>query len=490
MSPRVPPTDLARMSIVELRAGYATRAFSPVEAVARMLERIEAGNSVVNAFTTLAAENALAEARSRDDELSRGYTRGPLHGIPFAAKDLFDSAGLRTTYGSRLFAEHVPSEDATAIRRLKDAGAILLGKTATHEFAWGITTVSSYFGPTRNPWQLNVVAGGSSGGSAVALATGMAPAALGTDTGGSIRIPAAFCGVVGLKPTHGRVSAGGVFPLAPSLDHPGPMARTVEDVALLLQVLAGYERGDPSTAAVAVPQYSDALHAGITSLRVGICPDLHPVALSAAARRALDKSTSTLVSLGAALVEVSLPSATLIGDAYRAIQQAEAYHVHHHQRRLYPAQESLYGRDVAAHLEQASEVSLAEYLEALHVRRRLRADFARLFDEEIDLLISPVNAGSPVAIGDETVQHENQSISFRSLVLPYTVPQDVAGLPACAIRAGFDGSGIPVGIQLTGPPWSEALVLRAAHALFSATPDVQQRWPPLTDDVTPAAGSR
>jgi aspartyl-tRNA(Asn)/glutamyl-tRNA(Gln) amidotransferase subunit A len=311
----------------------------------------------------------------------------------------------------------------------------------------------------------------------VALAIGMVPAALGTDTGGSIRIPAAYCGVVGLKPTLGRVSAAGVFPLAPSLDHPGPMARTVEDAALLLDVLAGCEPGDPSTAAIAVPHYSGTLQAKIASFRVGICPDLHPVPLSGAVRRALDHSTSALIGLGATIVEVSLPSAPLIGDAYRAIQQAEAYHVHHDQRRLFPAQQSLYGRDVAARLEQAAEVTLASYIEALQARRQVRADFARLFDHQIDLLLSPVNAGPPVAIGEEEVLHESQRIPFRSLVLPYTMPQDVAGLPACTIRAGFDDDGVPVGMQFTGPPWSESLVLRAAHALFSTLPDLQHRWP-------------
>ena len=471
-------TDIARMSVAELRTGYAARAFSPIEAVGAMLDRIEAENPGLNAFTTLAAEPALAEARLCEAELSRGQTRGPLHGIPFAAKDLFDSAGLRTTYGSRIFAENVPAVDATAIRRLKEAGAIVVGKTATHEFAWGITTVSEYFGPTRNPWKPSVVAGGSSGGSAVALATGMVPAALGTDTGGSIRIPAAYCGVVGLKPTYGRVSAAGVFPLAPSLDHPGPMARTVEDVALLLEVLAGYEPGDPSTAAAGVPRYSGALRAGVVGLRVGVCPDLHPVSPSAAVQRTLDRSISTLIGLGAIVVDVSLPSAGLIGDTYRAIQQAEAYYVHHDLHKLFPAQQSLYGADVAARLAQASQVTMAAYIEAQQAQRLVRADFARLFGGEIDLLLSPVSAGSAPEIGEEEVPHDGRSISFRELVLPYTMPQDVAGLPACTIRAGFDDEGVPVGMQLTGPAWGEELVLCAAHALFTVLPDVQRRWPP------------
>jgi aspartyl-tRNA(Asn)/glutamyl-tRNA(Gln) amidotransferase subunit A len=474
----VPRTDLAQMTIAELRGGYAARAFSPLEAVTRMLERIEAGNPELHAFTTLAAERALAEARSCGDELTHGYSRGPLHGVPFAAKDLFDSAGLRTTYGSPIFADHVPAEDATAIRRLRDAGAILVGKTATHEFAWGITTASTHFGATRNPWSTSVVAGGSSGGSAVALATGMVPAALGTDTGGSIRIPAAYCGVVGLKPTFARVSTKGVFPLAPSLDHIGPMARTVEDAALLLEVLAGFEPGDSSTAAVAAPSYSAAMQEGIASLRIGICEDLLPVPLSTPVRRAFDNCMSVLAGLGARLVDVSLPSAGLIDDAYLAIQPAEAYHVHHTQRALFLARRSMYGPDVAVRLEKAEAVSLADYLEAQQARRQVQADFAQLFAAQIDLLLSPVSAGPPVHVGDEELEHEGRRVSFRSLVMPFTRPQSIAGLPACAIRAGFDEHGVPVGMQLTGPPWSEPLVLRAAHALYTATPEIQTPWPP------------
>ncbi len=475
-------TDLAMMSIAELRAGYASRAFSPLEVIGRLLERIEAGNPALRAFSTVAAEQALSEARSRGEELSRGHSRGPLHGIPFAAKDMYDSAGLRTTYGSPIFAEHVPAEDATAVRRLRDAGAILIGKTATHEFAWGITTVSPHFGPTHNPWSPGVVAGGSSGGSAVALAARMVPAALGTDTAGSIRIPAAYCGVVGLKPSYGRVSARGVFPLAQSLDHPGPMARTVEDAALLLEVLAGHEPGDRSAEVMAVPRYSDALRQGIASLRVGICPDLHPVALSAGVRGAFEASTRLLAGLGARLIDVSLLSAGLIDSTFRAIRDAEAYRVHHVQYGLYPARKSLYGADVASRLEQAARITLAEYIEARQARRQVRTDFAQLFDGEIDLLLTPVAAGSPVRIGDEDLLHDGRNVPFRSLVLPYTTPQDLAGLPSCAFRAGFDEQGVPVGMQLTGPSWSESLVLRAAHALCSAMPEVQSLWPPLAGD--------
>ena len=471
--------NLATLSIADLQDGYSRHAFSPVEVVESLLTRIAALDPQVHAFITLAAEQALAEARACEAELSGGRQRGLLHGIPFAAKDLYDSAGLRTTYGAALFAEHMPHADAMAIKRLKAAGAILVGKTATHEFGWGITTISTHFGATHNPWHLDRVAGGSSGGSAVALATGMVPAALGSDTGGSIRIPANFCGVVGLKPTYQRISAAGVIPLAPSLDHPGPMARTVRDVAALLNVLAGYKAGDPSTAQVAVPDYTAGLDRGISALRVGICPDLHLLPLDAAVQRVFDQSVDLLARLGARIVEVALPTAPLIEEAFRGIQWSEAYHVHHAQRRLFPAEAASYGKDVAARLELASNTSLREYLDALQAQRRVKADFARLFAQEIEILVTPIAAGGPALIGNEDVVHAGQTIPFRSLVMPYTVPQDLCGLPTCAVRAGFDDEGIPVGIQFTGPSWGEGIVLRSSNAFFVATEALQQRRPPI-----------
>ena len=470
-------SDLFTLTVAELLDGYAESTFSPVDVVECLLARIATLNPLVHAFITVTAEQALQEARRCEAELARGYRRGPLHGIPFAAKDLFDSAGIRTTYGSKIFADHVPSRDATAIRRLKQAGAILLGKTATHEFAWGITTVSALYGATRNPWQLDRVAGGSSGGSAVALATRMVPAALGTDTGGSIRIPAGFCGVVGLKPTYGRVSAAGVFPLVPSLDHPGPMARSVDDAALLLYVLAGFEPGDASTAVVPVPDYTTSLDAAIKDLRVGVCPDLNLVPLSASVQQAFDRSVGLLSALGATIVEVSLPSAPLIGEAFRAIQQAEAYHVHHRQHHLFPAQRSRYGVDVAERLDLAATAGLSSYLEALQVQRQVKADFARLLEQQVDVLLTPVSAGSPALVGEESVLHRQQEVPFRGVVLPFTIPQNVAGIPACTLRAGFDEEGIPIGVQLSGPPWREDLVLRVCHALYQAWPEGQHRWP-------------
>jgi len=474
-----PDLSIVYASIRELQHGYEKQEFSPVEVVEQLLARIEQIDPHMHAFSTVCAAEALEAARRCESDLLRGHERGPLHGIPFAAKDLYDTEGIRTTYGSRLFEHNVGSADAAAVRRLKDAGAILIGKTATHEFAWGITTVNRYFGPTRNPWQPARVPGGSSGGSAVALATGMVPAALGTDTGGSIRIPAAFCGVVGLKPTYRRVSATGVFPLAPSLDHPGPLARTVEDAALLLSVLAGGDPGDHTAESIAVPDFARDLHDGVASLRIGVCPDLHLVPPTKAVQRVFEQSVAIFSGIGARIREVTLPTAAQIGEAYTSIQMAEAYHVHHHQHGLFPARRSEYGPDVAERLDKAREVTLPMYLDALQVQRRVKADFARLFDREIDVLLTPIAAGPPVVIGDDDVTVEGRTVPFRTMVLPYTTPQDLAGLPACAVRAGFDDEGVPIGMQITGPQWCESVVLRACYAYVEATDTLQQRWPEI-----------
>lgn len=472
-------SNFAKSSIAELTDGYRRRAFSPVEVVNELLARIESHDPQVNAFYTVAAERAVAHARRCEADIMQGQVVGSLHGIPFAAKDLFDTKGLRTTYGSKIFADHIPQNDAAAVRRLQEAGAILIGKTATHEFAWGITTNNPHFGPTRNPWHTDHVPGGSSGGSAAALAAGMVPAALGTDTGGSIRIPASFCGLVGLKPTFQRISVDGVFPLATSLDHPGPMARTVEDVATLLNVLAGHEPGDSSSAQQPVPDYTDGLNLGIAGLRIGICSDLHFVPLSTQVQRVFDESIRVMADLGAEIVDVPLATAPDIFDAYFTLQLAEAYHAHHRQRQLFPAQASSYGVDVADRLHQASSVSLAEYLEARASQLRVKAELEDLLGRDVDVLLTPVSAAAPPRIGSNTVIVNGQELPVRSAVMPYTTPQDLAGLPACAIRAGFDNDGLPIGMQITGRRWDEQTVLRVCNAFFHATSSIQQSWPQL-----------
>jgi aspartyl-tRNA(Asn)/glutamyl-tRNA(Gln) amidotransferase subunit A len=477
--PGVPETstiDRVEPSAEQLLAAFRARELSPVEVLERCARRIDEVDGRLGAFTTLCLERAHEEARAAEQAWLRGEAR-PLEGLPFGVKDLFASAGVRTTYGSPMFAAHVPERDAEAVRRARAAGAILVGKTQTHEFAWGITSVNELMGSTHNPWALERMSGGSSGGSAVALAAGEVPLALGSDTGGSIRVPSAFCGTVGLKPTFGRISVAGAWPLARSLDHPGPMARTPGDAALLLEALAGVDPADPATEDVPLGDVRDELRRGFDGLAVGLCPDLHLVPLAPDVARAFDAAVAHVEAAGGRVVEVALPEAPLVYPAFGVIQRAEALDTHR-SAGLYPARRAEYGADVLARLDAATEVTLEQFLAAQADRQRVHAGFARLF-AACDVLLTPVAAGSPFRIGEESGDHLGSEITFRELVMTSTTPQDLCGLPACTVRAGFDDLGIPVGVQFTGRPWAEATVLRAAQGLFEATPDVQAVPPPL-----------
>jgi aspartyl-tRNA(Asn)/glutamyl-tRNA(Gln) amidotransferase subunit A len=475
-------SELHAAGVELLLREFAARSASPLEVVDVLASRIEAVDAAVGGFTALCLDRARVEARRAEAAWRRGEAR-PLEGVPLAVKDLFDTEGVRTAYGSPMFADHVPARDAEAVRRARAAGAILIGKTQTHEFAWGITSVNVALGSARNPWALDRVAGGSSGGSAVVLAADEAPCALGSDTGGSIRVPASFCGVVGLKPTYGRVSGAGAWPLARSLDHPGPMARTPADAALLLEAIAGGDPDDPATLGLPLGDVRGELRRGLGGLRVGVCPDLHLVPLAADVRAVFEGVLRTLEAGGAGLVELALPEAGLVLPTFRTIQSAEALDTHR-RAGLYPARRDEYGPDVLGRLDDAQGVTLAQYLAASADRQRLRAAFERLL-AGCEVLVTPVSAGSPVRIGEEAIVHEGVALTFRELVMSYTTPQDLIGLPACALRAGFDALGVPVGVQFTAPPWQEALVLRAAAGLFEATPDVQRRRP----ELAPAAVS-
>ena len=469
-------TSLTRLGVTELLEAYAARRISPVEVLEAVAARIETVDSRVGGFTALCLERARVEAAAAERAWAGGTARA-LEGVPLGVKDMFDSEGVRTAYGSHMFEAHVPDSDAEALRRARAAGAILVGKTQTHEFAWGITSVNERMGSAHNPWALDRVTGGSSGGSAAVLAADEVPLTIGSDTGGSIRVPSAFCGVVGLKPTYGRISGAGAWPLAASLDHPGPMARTPRDASLLLEVLAGVDPADPSTIDVPLGDVRGAIGRGLGGLTIGLCPDLHLVPLAAVVQAVFDATVSLLVAAGARFVEVAVPEAELIYPAFGVIQRAEALDTHR-SAGLYPSRREEYGADVLGRLDGATEVTVEQYLAASADRRRIRAAFSRLFGS-CDVLLTPVSAGSPLPIGDETVVHEGEELTFRELVMSYTTPQDLIGLPACAVRAGFDALGIPVGVQFTAAPWREDMSLRAAQGLFDATPDVQSVRPTL-----------
>jgi aspartyl-tRNA(Asn)/glutamyl-tRNA(Gln) amidotransferase subunit A len=443
-------TELIDLGIAELLDGFRTRRLSPVEVLDAHAARIDGVDRELGAFSTLCLERAATEASRAERSYRAGGRAAPLAGVPFAAKDIFDTAEVATGYGSAMFSGHVPATDAAAVARLRAAGAVLLGKTATHEFAWGITSVNPGVGTPRNPVDPQRVAGGSSGGSAVALGSHQAPFALGTDTGGSVRIPSSFCGTAGFKPTFQSISRDGVWPLAASLDHVGAMARTVGDLAAWLTEL-GVATSSP----------------GLESVRVGVCPDLHLVALAPDLQRVFDRAVEVLGAVCESVGEVAFAGADRIHPTFTTIQGAEAV-ISHRRAGLFPARAAEYGADVRARLEGASSITLEQYADATATRLTLDRRCTALFDH-VDLVITPITAVPPSLIADpDEVDHLGRRVALRDCVLPYTVPQDVFGLPACAVPAGRDASGLPVGVQLWGPRGSDDLVLQAASALEMA----------------------
>lgn len=471
--------EIWQLGATGLRDRYARRDISPREVVDALARRIEQTDPYVRAFTTLTLDRALRDADARTAELARGDRLGPLHGIPVAVKELFDVGGAVTTYGSAIFADHRPVRDAAAVQALRQAGAIVMGLTRSHEFGWGITTQHPVLGGTRNPWDLSRVPGGSSGGSAAALATGMVPLALGTDTGGSIRIPAGYCGVAGLKPSYGRISAAGVVPLAPSLDHPGPMARTSADLGLAFLALT---EEMPGAGGLGERGMIDAAEAAgkLAGLGAGIVPDLHLTPLAPDHRKIFDRAVTAIEGAGAIIRELGVADAGELRPAFAAIQMAEAHHVHHRILGLFPGRAAAYGADVRRRLEMAADVTLDQYLTASDGARRARREFASLLRQS-DVLITPVAGGGPSLIASpDTSRAGGHEVAFRDLVMDYTVPQNLTGLPACVIPAGFDDDGIPVGLQVTAGPGGDLTALRVAAGLEAVLSPGPRQWPDVS----------
>lgn len=427
------------LSIADASGLLRRKEVSPVELTTSCLSRIEQLNPQLNAFITVLEESALAEARAAEAEIFAGNWRGPLHGIPIGLKDLIDTAGVRTTCGSALFADRIPNEDAEVVRRLKRAGAILIGKQNMQEFAWGGTSASSYFGPVRNPWDNTKIAGGSSGGSAAAVATGMCFGAIGTDTGGSVRQPAAFCGIVGLKPTYGLVSLRGVFPLSPSLDHVGPLCRDVTDTALLLKAIADLEetpgaKSKPRLGIVRRPFFDD------------IDPEID---------NAFNEALKTLRELSTDVLEIELP------DTPTAVQAPEVYAVH---AKDFAESPQLYGRWMRERLQMATEIDAVAYNEARQELDRLRHSASDLFSK-VDFLVTPTSPVPPIAISEAI---EMSPSPAGELWLRNTRPFNAFGWPTISISCGFTRAGLPIGLQIAGPNFSEASLLSFAHVFEQA----------------------
>ena len=456
---------LDRLSIVALGDLVRDKKVSPVEITRHCLAQIAARNDAVNAFVTVAEEAALAEAEAAEAEIAGGNYRGPLHGIPIGHKDLIRTKGIRTTAGSRLHEDFVPDDDADAVGRLRAAGAVMLGKTNTHEFAYGPTTEISMFGPTRNPWNPDHISGGSSGGSGAAVAAGLCPGALGSDTGGSIRIPAACCGVVGMKSTYGRVSRRGVFPLCWSLDHLGPLTRTVADSALMLQSLAGFDPKDASTVDRPVPDFSAELNGGIDGLRIGIARKyFFEFAQDDVERAALD-AIEVLKKLGAAVVEVEIADVDKAAAAAMVIYLSEATAYHGDDIALSP---SPYSPEVQAFLELGNFVLAKDYLQAQRFRTLLGQVMVDLFDT-VDVLVTPTLPVTATPIGQETTPIKGVDDGVFGALLRNTEPFNLVGLPCLVVPCGFSAGGMPISLQFVGQPFAEAALLRAGQAYESNT---------------------
>jgi len=449
-------TNLYHLTIREASALLKSGQLSPVELTQSFLDRIEATDDRLHSFIIVLKEQALDDARLAEAEIRRGGYKGPLHGIPFALKDLYDTAGITTTSGSKVDIDRVPTEDATTTARLKAAGGILLGKLTMHEFALGGPDFTTPFPPARNPWNLAHITGGSSSGSGAAVASGQAMAALGSCTGGSIRGPASLCGIVGLKATYGRVSRAGVVTLSWSQDHCGPMTWTVEDTAYMMQALAGYDPKDPTTSTAPVPDYSLSLREDIKGLTIGVprhfffAPheSVNPEVVAT-----VEKGLKVLEGLGANLQEVTIPSLEYVRAANSVIMLSEAFAYHEKNLQTRPHD---FGEMVRARFRIGGLFSASDYVQSQRIRKVVNRECAEVL-QKVDVLVTPTMTQPAAAFEGYDA---TSNITGRS----FTAPFNLTGLPAISVPCGFTASGLPVGMQIAGKPFDEPGVIRAAYA--------------------------
>lgn len=450
--------DTCWLSINEVSQLLRSRKISSVELTQICLDRIERLNPGLNAFIRVTADSALTHAHEAEREIQKGHWRGPLHGVPIALKDLFDTADVPTTAASGLLKDRIPAKDCEVVLRLKSAGAVLLGKLNMHEFAYGGSSIISFFGPVRNPWSTEHIAGGSSAGSAVAVAAGLCYGALGSDTGGSIRQPSAYCGTVGLKPTYGRVSTRGVIPLSWSCDHVGPITRCVTDAAVTLQALAGYDPGDPNSLDAPVPDYVAALHE-TRPLRVGIPHAYFYEKLDPEVESAMTGALSVIGKLVSTVQDVEMPAS---GDT--TILRAEAYAYHFESLRKSP---ELYHPETLRRIRSGEDISAVTYIQAYRQLEEQRHNIRKAF-ELVDLFITPTTPVPPFSTA-ELLADVNGLRSKETLMLHNTRPFNISGLPSISVPCGFTKTGLPIGMQITGAPWAEGEVLRLARAYEQQT---------------------
>lgn len=452
------------MTILEAAAALRARKISSVELTAALLDGISRLNPTLNAFITVMEESARAAARQADEELARGIDRGPLHGIPIAVKDVFSTKGVRTTCGSKVFANHIPDRDAAVVEKLAQAGAVLLGKTNMHELAYGITCANPHFGLVRNPCDLERIPGGSSGGSGAAVASEMAFMAMGSDTGGSIRIPASFCGTFGLKPTFGRVSRYGVMPLDFSLDHMGPLTRSVRDAAITLQALAGFDPRDDTSSREPVLDYLPPEDPSLNGVRIGLPENFYFDRLQPEVAAAVRQMAGTAESLGASIIPLRVPDIAALNTVARIILYAEASAL----MEPYLAQRENFGADVLGLLDQGRFLPATDYVNAQRLRRLMQQEFRALF-KQVDCLFTPTTPIAAPKIGQTTVEIDGEVEDVRLASTRLVRGINALGLPALSMPCGADPNGLPLGLQIIGRPFGEPLILRVAAALEAST---------------------
>lgn len=472
--------DVAAMPLWRASMLLEKRELSPVDLVEASLRQIERFQPRVNAFITVVADKALERARELEAELVEGKRRGPLHGIPVALKDLFYTKGLRTTAGSLILADFVPDHDSAVAEKLNAAGAILIGKTNTHEFAFGPTTESSYFGPTRNPWNTTRISGGSSGGSGAAVAAGMAYMAMGTDTGGSIRIPASLCGVVGFKPSYGTVSLFGTIPLSFSLDHAGPLARSVMDIALTLDVISGYDERDPFSARTAVGSFAEVLRleedGALAGITVGIPTGYFYEKLDPEVEALVRNGIGRLADAGALLEELKIPGVQEVPRVTSTIMFAEAACYH---RQYLATRARDYQADVRWRLERGSKIGVCDYIEAVREARRLARAYEKVL-ETVDVVVVPTVPVPAYELGKTTIAVGGTEEPGRELLVRNTRLGNLTGAPALSLPCGLTAEGLPAGLQIMGRFGDDATVLRVGHAF-----EKRSSWRPFCLDNVP-----
>ncbi|MBT2689259.1 amidase [Bacillus sp. ISL-47] len=454
--------DLVTYDIMKLSKMIKEKEVSPVEIAKQLLDRIEEVDPVINSFITVDREDVIEQAKRAEEEIEAGLYKGPLHGIAIGLKDLIYTDNMRTTMGSEIYQDFVPEYNATVVEKLKKAGAIIIGKLNTHQFAYGPTGDRSYFGPVKNPHDIQKMTGGSSSGSAASVSACFCFGSLGTDTGGSVRVPASFCGIVGMKPTYGRISKHGVFPLSWTLDHVGPLTRTVEDNALLLNSLAGYDSNDPNSIQCESEDFTRFIGKGIEGMKIGVPSAFYFDDMNGEVRQVIDQTIDTLRELGASIIPVNLTGLENFTEAHKVILRSEAYAVHEQHLNDYPDQ---WDDEVKERLLTAHDTKGYEYAQALQTRQLAKDVFNKVL-EDVDVLFTPTLPILPAKINERHVDIEKYAGQhIRWSIIKLTAPTNLNGFPSLSLPCGFSSEGMPIGAQFIGRENDEAALYRFGYAL-------------------------